>query len=351
MKKQSLLILGLGVLSLGSKSQQLINTGFSTGDNESQYNAPVLADASETASNSILGLDVSHFNGTINWPQVAADSKVFAFVKATEGISYTDPAYTTNMVNGSNAGIVMGEYHFARPISNNAVDEANYFLNVAGVYIHTCNLPPVLDLENPSTGGTLTGSFSSAALSAWVQQWMSTVQNATGIAPLLYTNSSIASYLNSSLTNYGLWIANPDGSSTTAPANIGVWTTWAFKQYSWSGTVPGINAQTDLNVFNGDMDAFNNLTGCTTGISENKSRGDFSVYPNPATDKITIGTISSDNNQSKTLEIYTVQGQLIAQQQVQEQQTEMNVSDFAGGVYFVNIKTENGVEVKKFVKE
>jgi len=145
------------------------------------------------------------------------------------------------MVNGSNAEVIMGAYHFAHPENNSAASEAQYFLSVAGSYIGQWFLPPVLDLE-----GSVTDIFTSAQLTTWVQQWMTAVQQQTGIAPILYTNGSIASYLNSSVNTYELWIADPDGSSTAPPSNIGVWNDWAFKQYNWYGLITGINTGANI---------------------------------------------------------------------------------------------------------
>lgn len=224
----------------------------------------------------ILGIDVSHYQGAINWTQVAAAGKSFAWTKATEGISYTDPSLTTYMVNGTNAGVVMGAYHFARPETNTATAEANYFVSVANSYIANGYLPPALDLEDPPSGTALTSYFTSAALTSWVQTWMTTVQNQTGVTPVIYTSPSIAGYLNSSLNTYGLWIASPGTSSTTPPSNTGVWTTWAFKQYSWTGAVSGITGDVDLDVFHGTTTDFNNLIGgiinpCTAPVNDNCS--------------------------------------------------------------------------------
>lgn len=218
----------------------------------------------------ILGIDVSHYQGSINWTQVKTlASKVFAYAKATEGTSITDSNFTTYMANGYGAGVIMGAYHFADPENNSAVNEANYFLGVAAPYIKSGYLPPVLDLEDPPSGPPLSIFFTSAQLTTWVQTWMTTVQNATGVTPILYTNGTYAAYLNSSLNVYGLWMADPDGNPSTPPASIGVWTTWKFKQYSWTGSVSGIVGDVDLDVFNGDMSAFNTLIN--------------SVVPNPVT--------------------------------------------------------------------
>ena len=110
----------------------------------------------------------------------------------------------------------MGAYHFARPDLNpsnaGAIAEANYFISVAGPDIISCQLPPSLDLE----GSYLLTSFTSAQLTAWVQNWMNTVQSATGVTPVIYIGSSTCSYLNSSLNIYPLWRDDVNGNPLTS---------------------------------------------------------------------------------------------------------------------------------------
>jgi GH25 family lysozyme M1 (1,4-beta-N-acetylmuramidase) len=221
-------------------------------------------------SQTIKGVDVSSYEGNINWAQVKAAGYTFAFAKATEGISTTDAYFVGNQVNGKAAGMYMGAYHFGRPEANSAVAEANHFLSVAGPYIKSCNLPPVLDVEDPPGGPGLSTYFTSAQLTSWIQTWMTTVQNATGIAPMIYIGPSNASYVNSSLNTYGLWIDDYNSSPTAPPPNIGVWTKWTFKQYSWVGTVPGISgsANVDLDVFNSTTNQFNSLVACNAVMAD-----------------------------------------------------------------------------------
>ena len=193
-------------------------------------------------------------------------------------MTYTDPSFATNEVSGNSAGVVMGAYHFADPETNTAVAEANHFISVARTYIGAGHLPPTLDLEDPSSGPALSSAFTSAQLTAWVQTWMTTVYDSTGVQPIIYTSANYAGYVNSSLNTYGLWIANPNG-TTAPPTNLGVWTTWLFKQYSWTGTVTGIgNPTVDLDVFNGDTTAFNALIGTST-VPSPSCNNDFSCGP------------------------------------------------------------------------
>jgi len=210
---------------------------------------------SKATSGDVDGLDVSHWQGTINWNKVANAGYAFTFAKGTEGVGWTDVKFFYNMDAGNDAGVMMGVYHFARPdLGNSGAAEANYFLSVAGEYLNSGYLRPVLDLEV----GTNLGK---TALSAWVVEWMETVENRTGISPLLYTNPNFLNYyLNESVTEYDIWVAHwtcePEPSFYYP--NTGMWRDWAFWQY-WgpggcggnAGYVPGITTNIDLNIFNG----------------------------------------------------------------------------------------------------
>ncbi len=222
---------------------------------------------SGSSAQTVLGIDVSTYQGTINWTQVKAAGYTFSWAKATEGLTVKDGQYLNNASNGVSAGMYMGAYHFAHPDVNStnagAISEANYFLSVAGPYIKTCQLPPALDLE-------VSNSLTSAQLTSWVQAWMTTVKNATGITPILYTDGSIANSLGSSMASFcNLWIADPDGSATVAPSATycGVWfPNWSFKQYSWTGTIPGISGNVDVDSYNGTLTSLKQLLVCTPPV-------------------------------------------------------------------------------------
>ena len=229
----------------------------------------------KTQAQSIVGIDVSSYQGTINWTQVKAAGVTFAWAKATEGLTVTDAQYLNNATNGVAAGVYMGAYHFAHSDTHTttaqAISEANFFLSVAQPYIVSCQLPPVLDYE-------VSSSLSWTAQTAWIQSWMNTVKTATGITPILYTDGSIASSLGSSLAAYcKLWIATDNGSATTIPpsplppspptSDLGAWNpNWSFNQYSWTTTVSGISGQIDADIFNGNMAALTNLMGCNPPV-------------------------------------------------------------------------------------
>src|SRR6476661_4174021 len=144
------------------------------------------ASASDAATTRAQGIDVSTWNGAINWTKVAHAGYRFAFGKATEGTSYNDKAYTTNRNGSEAAGLVFGAYHFARPngtslarATASAIKQANHFLAVAGP--QPGELPPVLDLEK-------TGNLSKQRLLAWTLAWTGQISARTGVDPFVYTS-------------------------------------------------------------------------------------------------------------------------------------------------------------------
>ncbi len=97
------------------------------------------------------GIDISHWQGTIDWNGVAGAGKRFAYMKASEGTSYRDPTYPTNRDQAKALGLYVGAYHFAQPgrTPGDAVAEADFFLAVS--QLAAGDLLPALDLE--VTGG------------------------------------------------------------------------------------------------------------------------------------------------------------------------------------------------------
>ena len=296
----------------------------------------------------VHGIDVSHWQGNINWNDVASDGQVYAWAKASEGMTYQDPQFMANMSNGIDAGVIMGAYHFARPDNNLAIQDAENFLNTAGAYIGAGFLPPVLDLENPYSGGQsidLLSLFSSSELSSWVMEWSNTVELQTGIAPIIYVNGNYANYLNTSVNMYGLWFAQPD-ETLSPPVNIGVWDDWSFKQYSWWGEVSGIVGDVDLNIFNGGMTEFNELIGVnTTDISSDSNELRIKIYPNPLQNEVQLHGLPQDVNQ---VFISDLKGKF---QIFQVEGNKIDVSQLSPGFYMIAVlKNNQHFQISRFQK-
>src|SRR4051812_17797066 len=217
-----------------------------------------------------VGIDVSHYQGSINWTSVANAGKDFAWAKADEGATNTfnDATFVANMTNGRNAGVYMGAYHFARPETNSdATVEAAHFLSViqpngpngANNFLGAGYFRPMLDIESDGIATTAGRTY----LSNWINTFCDYIVAHGGgskVEPIIYMNSNYAAnYVNSTVATRDLDIANylsatnPPAPTGNPPAGTGVWSTWAFWQYSSSGAVAGISGNVDMDVANGDI--------------------------------------------------------------------------------------------------
>jgi len=204
-----------------------------------------------TPSPYLEGIDVSHWQGPIDWFQVAAAGKRYAFIKASEDIDFVDWTYQTNRFGAKAAGLFVGAYHFARPsrTPGDAEAEADNFIATAGWM--SGELTPVLDLE-------VTGGLNQYELQAWTMAFLQRVYDRTGVRPLIYTSPTF--WRNSmgdtnwfALNGYGvLWIAHwTTASAPSTPAGNWGGLGWTFWQYTSSGSVAGIAGRVDLNRYNG----------------------------------------------------------------------------------------------------
>lgn len=188
----------------------------------------------------VKGLDLSHHNGTVDFKKVKAAGFSFVHLKASEGFTYTDPTYLSNVKAAKAAGLHVGAYHFARPDTskNDAVNEANYFVTL--LKKESTDLLPVLDLEASKI-------TSASALASWVDTFVTTVKKATNKPVMVYTGLWFMNNyptLSTKLSKYPLWVSYY---RTSPPPNNG-WTSWTEWQYTDKGTVPGVSGNVDLNV-------------------------------------------------------------------------------------------------------
>ena len=217
-----------------------------------------------------FGVDVNGAKGPVDWIKVIRSGKTFAFVKATEGVTFSDTGFNANITGARNAGLLVGAYHFARPLNNPGIDgaeaEARNFLTVAGFTIAAGYLPPVLDIEDQTNNISYSGPcvnvegkidltcyLGDSQLSAWVRAWVQFVKGKTGVTPILYMNGNYAMAMDSDLNSSPLWIATFSGNPQADPSNLGNWEDWTFQQYSQSGIVDGISGNVDLDSFNGTL--------------------------------------------------------------------------------------------------
>jgi GH25 family lysozyme M1 (1,4-beta-N-acetylmuramidase) len=217
----------------------------------SAFNLPATDGASRRHPKKAEGIDVSHWQGTINWTKVAAAGKKFAFVKATQNTTFLDPLYATNRTGARSAGVFVGAYHYAKPSSTagDAVAEARWF--VSNTVWAANDLRPALDLETA-------GGLGVSALRQWVRAWLGEVYRLTGRPAIIYTSRAfwrdqLGDTDEFALAGNALWLSKRSVNSPDAyvPANNWGGDGWSFWQYSGCGSVSGISGCVDLDRANG----------------------------------------------------------------------------------------------------
>ena len=188
----------------------------------------------------LRGIDISSGQGDINLNPLPID---FVIVKATEGIGYVNPYCDTKVTQAKNLGLLWGFYHFAAGAS--AQQEAAYFINNCSNYFGEGI--PVLDWEGDQSV-------------AWVNEFVSTVYEQTGVWPWIYANPWRFNQGGVN-QNCGRWIASyPDVIHPTLdydpgepPSTDGLVCCW---QYASDGRVPGYDGDLDVNHFFGSAGAW-----------------------------------------------------------------------------------------------
>ncbi|MDT0317675.1 lysozyme [Streptomyces millisiae] len=204
----------------------------------------------------VQGIDVSRWQGSINWTSVRNAGIQFAWMKATEGTTYRDPNFNTNYPNAYYAGVIRGAYHFALPNSSSGATQANFFASNGGAWsADNLTLPGVLDIESNPYGSQCYG-LSTSQMRSWIQDFYNTYKSRTGRDIVIYTSPSWWNTCTGSWSGMAsqspLWVAHwTTANSPTLPGGFSVHTVW---QYTSTGSVSGISGNVDRNQFNGSRD-------------------------------------------------------------------------------------------------
>jgi lysozyme len=200
----------------------------------------------------LAGLDVSHFQKTVDWPRVAAAGKVFSYIKASEGALTPDAFFEANRRQASKSKIIVGAYHLFHP-GKPVADQVTLFVGKVGT-IEPGELPPVLDLEVPDEWKAIAKADRIKLVLAWLQQ----VEQKLSVRPIIYAGPDfVESILGSDLqlAKYRLWLAD----YALQPDFPDPWSDWTFWQFTDRGAVDGITGHVDLDTFNGSRDDLNAL--------------------------------------------------------------------------------------------
>ncbi|GAB3239082.1 hypothetical protein GCM10027346_32050 [Hymenobacter seoulensis] len=189
---------------------------------------------------SVHGIDVSAYQGQINWPEVAEHNVRFAFIKASEGVTLRDVRFQRNWKGARAAGIYRGAYHYFQPNYDGA-QQANLFTRT--VPLAPGDLPPVLDVEHAEFHDV-------AQMRRGVAIWLRLVERHYGVRPILYSNYSFYKrYLAGHFDAYPLWLAHYEVAQPVLPREK-----WIIWQHSDEAYIPGIRGTVDFNVFQGNFE-------------------------------------------------------------------------------------------------
>ncbi|MCR5718400.1 MAG: glycosyl hydrolase family 25 [Oscillospiraceae bacterium] len=200
----------------------------------------------------VRGVDVSRYQGNIDWETLASQNVSFAFIKATEGSSHQDPCFAFNWEEAQKTGMYVGAYHFFS-FESGGETQAQNFIETVGDSDGT--LPPVVDLE--FYGDYTENPLGKAETRKILDSLLAALEKHYGTKPIIYTTTrAYYSYiLGGGYGDYPLWMRD---------VHMEPIVKWRFWQYSDQGMLKGYDGlqsdQTevyiDLNVYNGTMKGF-----------------------------------------------------------------------------------------------
>lgn len=199
--------------------------------------------------NRVFGLDVSQYQGQIEWEKAKIVEDTFqlqfVFIRATAGKDKLDSRFHENWKNAKAANFICGAYHYYRPNENSLLQAENFIKHVR---LKKGDFPPVLDIEN------LPKVQSMDSLKVGLKRWLKKVENHYKIKPIIYSGEKYFNdFLEDEFKGYTFWIANYNFFVEDCKDH------WTFWQFTEKGSVPGINGNVDLNIYNGTPKMMNYL--------------------------------------------------------------------------------------------
>lgn len=241
-RKSTIILIVLAIMLLGLLTAVVLN--------HMVWNGIILLNNPSNRKYPIRGVDVSHYQGDIDWDVLSSEDIDFAFIKATEGSTFVDDRFSYNFAEAQKYDISVGAYHFFS-FSSPGVTQAENF--IATVSPFEGMLPPVIDLE--FYGEFAENPLSKQAVDKELRSMLSSLEDYYGLMPIIYaTEDSYELYLANDYNEYDIWIRNI---KTRAKMSDG--RQWNFWQYTNREQLDGYNGDEkfiDMNVFFGSKEEF-----------------------------------------------------------------------------------------------
>jgi lysozyme len=199
----------------------------------------------------IQGIDISKYQGTVDWGRVRKEGIRFAYLKVSEGGDHVDSHFYDNWSGAAAAGVPRGAYHFMY-WCRTASEQAVWFTQA--VPQDSTQLPPVLDVEWNHASATCPKQTTPADAREKIRKMLEIMEYHTGKKPIIYTDIAFhRDVLEGQFPGYQFWLrsvaAEPDARYTDR--------SWTFWQYTATGRVPGVKGDVDRNAFNGSESEWN----------------------------------------------------------------------------------------------
>ena len=205
----------------------------------------------------VHGVDVSRWQGSINWNALRANGANFVYIKSTDGGDHLDPAFRKNWNDASAAGLKHGAYHFFYWCRTGA-EQADWFIR--NVPKEAGALPPVLDVEWNAFSQCKKRPPRDQVL-AKMRAFLNKVEKHYGQRPIIYTAPDFyRDNLQGEFTDYPFWLR----SVAAHPSKVYPGRKWVLWQYSGTGLSKGLDEKIDLNVFNGSEKDWHNWVARNT---------------------------------------------------------------------------------------
>lgn len=230
------------------------------------YDGYIIPTKLEAEKYEIRGVDVSEYQGEIDWKTLSSQDIDFAFIKATEGSSYKDPYFTKNYEQLNETNLLVGAYHFFS-FDSSGEEQAKNYIETVGTVEEDKIILPIVDFE--FYGDKEKNLPNKEDAQKELQELLNKMEKKYKIKPLIYaTKKAYDIYIKDNFTDYDIWIRN----ILTEPS-LEENRKWTFWQYTGRARLNGYDGKEkfiDLNVFNGSKEDFENYIESIKQEKKNK---------------------------------------------------------------------------------
>lgn len=202
----------------------------------------------------VKGVDLSAYQGEVDWKVLSEQGIDFAYIKATEGKDFVDEQFKKNWDASHKTELKVGAYHFLS-FDSSGKDQAKNFIN--NVPASDKNLPPVVDME--LYGAYLTTPMEKEKVKVILDDFLKEIENNYKVKPIIYTNQNVYNlYIGTDYKDYKIWIVDLDNNTPKTLPNGNEYKFWQYSQRNILEGYKGTEKFIDMDLYNGTYNEFIN---------------------------------------------------------------------------------------------